>query len=157
MQATDFTTNYKPLYLTVCPLEKREKINFDCRRLSEEESLQIFKVKTNEIKVVTDINKGHLVHGEMNGNLELDSRYGYKLNEDGRLVFKYPNPVHIANDQTYIVGLFDKSFYPEASITYYISKGCAEEEEKLCQLSVQIQTSQRGGSCEGKFRSPYAR
>ena len=146
MHATDFTTNYKPIYLTVCPLEEREKINFDCRRLSEEERLQIVKVKTNGIRVVTDMNKGHLVHGEISGNLEIDLRYGYKLNEDGRLVFKYPNPVHIANDQTYIMRLVDKSLYPEATITYYLSKGCVEEEEKLCQLNVQLQPHQRGGS-----------
>ena len=146
MQATDFTTDYKPIYLTVCPLEEREKINFDCRRLNEEERLQIVKVKTNGIRVVTDMNKGHLVHGEISGNLEIDLRYGYKLNEDGRLVFKYPNPVHVANDQTYIMRLVDKYLYPEATITYYLRKGCAEEEEKLCQLNVQLQPNQSGGS-----------
>ena len=142
MHARDFTTNYNPIYLTVCPLGEREKIKFDCRRLNEEQRLQVVKDKRNQISCVGDMNQGDVVHGEINGNLEIDLFYGYKLNEDGRLVFKYPNPDHVGNDQTYIMRIVDQSRYPEATITYYLSKVCVEEQEKLCQLSVQLPFTQ---------------
>ena len=152
MKAEDFVANHMPIYLTVHALPKRQKVNFDCRRmLNETERLQVVNNKDIEFAAITDMKTADIVHGEIGGNLEIDEEYGYKLGEDKRLVFKYPNPVHIGNDQTYIMRQKDPSRYPEATITYFMSRS-PEEEEKLCHLSVEIltrETTQLAGMAAG--------
>ena len=159
INASDIVENYRPIYLTVQPLKEREKVRFDCRRISNEEREELIKIKENEIKAFDIMRRSDTLHGKITGNLEIDMRYGYLL-DDGKLVFRYPDTIHFSNagnDQTYIMRQIDENLYPEATITYFISNGETNSDQKSFQLSVQIlkTKSQSGGTVTGSNKLDF--
>ena len=67
-------------------------MNFDCKKFTEEEARE-FRVSTlSKIRKVGEMRSGDRIYGAIGGNLKIDERYGYDLEDDKRLIFHYPDP-----------------------------------------------------------------
>ena len=141
------------VFVTVCSSDCNF-VNFDCKKFNDEETREEFKVSPHsKIRKVDRMKRGDCIFGAIGGNLRIDERYGYDLEDDKRLLFQYPDPEQMSNPQEYRMLHIDENLDPEGTVTYYLSTDARESERKLFHLRAKLFTERSSGQTTSRDQS----